>query len=425
MSEIPNNCAGQLFPSNASGSNFPVGLTNVGVSSFSGATCSFNVTVTASNADLVIAKSHNGNFGSGQVGAQYTLTVKNTGAQPTNGSLVTVVDNVPLGMTATAGSGTGWTCTLGTGGGSVSCTRSDVLNSGASYPDITVTVNVDKNLSGNATNTANVSGGGQTITVNDTATDLTIVNKFGAAQQAPAPDLTITKTHAGNFAQGDIGKTYTITVTNSGNAPTTGNASVSDILPPGEVATSISGTNWNCTQPAGPCTRSDALGAGSSYPPITLTVNVACNAPALLTNKATVSGGGESNVGNDTANDPTTINPGNTPPPAITCPGSITRFADPGQLGAFINPGTPNVSGGCAPTTIGALRSDGKPLNALYPIGTTTIQWFVTDANNKSASCTQTIIVMLPDSPIRRHPGDEEFAMAAVSLLLSYVTGVL
>ena len=48
-------------------------------------------------------------------------------------------------------------------------------------------------------------------------------------------------------------------------------------------------------------TRSDALAAGGSYPAITLTVNVAANAPASVTNTATVSGGGEVNTGNDIA----------------------------------------------------------------------------------------------------------------------------
>jgi hypothetical protein len=84
---------------------------------------------------------------------------------------------------------------------------------------------------------------------------------------------------------------------------------VSDTLPAGLTATAISGTGWSCTQPAGPCTRSDALNAGASYPAITLTVNVAANAPSSVTNTATVAGGGEVNTGNDTANDLTNINP--------------------------------------------------------------------------------------------------------------------
>ena len=50
------------------------------------------------------------------------------------------------------------------------------------------------------------------------------------------------------------------------------------------------------------------LAAGQSYPPITLTVNVASTAPASVTNTATVSGGGETNTANNTASDVTTIN---------------------------------------------------------------------------------------------------------------------
>jgi hypothetical protein len=52
------------------------------------------------------------------------------------------------------------------------------------------------------------------------------------------------------------------------------------------------------------CTRSDSLGTGAAYPAITVAVNVAINAPASVTNSATVSGGGSFNA---TASDPTAI----------------------------------------------------------------------------------------------------------------------
>jgi hypothetical protein len=48
------------------------------------------------------------------------------------------------------------------------------------------------------------------------------------------------------------------------------------------------------------------LGFECRLSPINLTVLVA-NAPAGVTNKAAVSGGGEINTSNDTANDPATI----------------------------------------------------------------------------------------------------------------------
>jgi trimeric autotransporter adhesin len=122
-----------------------------------------------------------------------------------------------------------------------------------------------------------------------------------------APDLTVTKTHAGSFTQGQTGATYTIKVTNSGTAASSGTVSVVDTLPTGLTATALSGTNWSCILGTLTCTRSDALGIGASYEDITLTVDVAATAAPSVTNTATVSGGGEANTGNDTANDPTTV----------------------------------------------------------------------------------------------------------------------
>jgi hypothetical protein len=123
------------------------------------------------------------------------------------------------------------------------------------------------------------------------------------------PDLTIAKSHTGNFTQGQTGATYTITASNIGSVPSNGTVTVTDTLPSGLTATAISGTGWSCTLGTLTCTRSDALAAGSSYPVISLAVNVANNAAASVTNMATVSGGGETNTANDTANDATTVNP--------------------------------------------------------------------------------------------------------------------
>ena len=257
--------------------------------------------------DLTIAKSHTGNFTQGQVGATYTITATNSGFAATSG-VVTVTDTLPAGLTATAISGTGWTCVLGT----LTCTRSDALAASASYPAITLTVNVANNAAASVTNSVSVSGGGQTNTSNDTATDPTTINQL--------PDLTITKTHTGNFTQSQVGATYTITVTNSGNAATSGMVSVTDTLPAGLTATAISGAGWTCVMGTLTCTRSDALAASASYPAITLTVNVDNNAPASVTNSVTVSGGGQIITTNDTATDPTTIDAG---PPNISLVKSV------------------------------------------------------------------------------------------------------
>lgn len=127
-----------------------------------------------------------------------------------------------------------------------------------------------------------------------------------ASVDVPLPDLTITKTHTGNFAQGQAGATYTITVTNVSPATTTAAVTVTDNLPAGLTATAIGGAGWDCPTLTS-CSRGDGLDPGLSFPPITLTVNVSVTAAAAVTNTATVSGGGDSNAGNNSASDPTTI----------------------------------------------------------------------------------------------------------------------
>ena len=100
--------------------------------------------------------------------AVLTLRVANTGADPTDGSAVTVTETLPAGLSAlvnnpgagagpVAASGPGWTCT---GGTTSRCTRSDVLAAGAAYPPITVTVGRGQRRRGTLRRTATVAGGG-------------------------------------------------------------------------------------------------------------------------------------------------------------------------------------------------------------------------------------------------------------------------
>ena len=141
---------------------------------------------------------------------------------------------------------------------------------------------------------------------NSTAADLALTGIVNPVVTG-TPDLTIAKTHTGSFTQADTAKTYTLTVSNAGTAATTGTVTVTDSLPTGLTATAMSGTGWTVNLGTLTATRSDALAASASYPPLTLTVNVASNAAASLTNVASVSGGGETNTVNNSASDPTTV----------------------------------------------------------------------------------------------------------------------
>jgi hypothetical protein len=120
-------------------------------------------------------------------------------------------------------------------------------------------------------------------------------------------DLVITETHTGNFTQGDSADTYLISIANVGSQPSSGTITVTDALPAGLTATSLSGTGWTGDLNSLTCTRSDALPAGSSYPFITVTVAVATNALASITNIVSVAGGGDANTTNNSASDVTTI----------------------------------------------------------------------------------------------------------------------
>ena len=97
--------------------------------------------------------------------------------------------------------------------------------------------------------------------------------------------------------------------------------------------------------------------------------------------------------------EPVAVNPcaGDTTPPVITCPAGVSTFTDSGQFSATVNPGTPLASDTCLISVTG-VRSDGKSLNAPYPIGITTIIWTAKDTAGNTASCSQSIAVILPSS---------------------------
>jgi uncharacterized repeat protein (TIGR01451 family) len=219
-------------------------------------------------------------------------------------------------------------------------------------------------------------------------------NTASATLNVGCVDLAVAKSHSATFTQGDTARTYTITVSNVGVQASSGLVTVTDSLPAGLTARAIVGPGWSCDLGTLVCTRSDSLNPnGASYPDITLTVSVNCDAAASVTNTVQVTGGNDLVNANDTAGDPTTINP-DTTPPVITCPGSIVTFTTPGQNGAFLTPGPAGATDECGATVTGA-RSDGKALNALYPVGITMITWTAKDPNGNSSSCTQTILVLV------------------------------
>lgn len=149
-----------------------------------------------SQSDMTIGMTNTGSFAPGGSGT-FTLIAQNLGDAATSGA-VSVTDTLPGGFTAAAMAGDGWNCTLST----VTCTRSDVLQAGGAYSAIQLTVDVAAGSSGSLTNTATVFGGGETLTANDTASN--IVNL------TPVQGITVATSTAGLTFIAD-GTVYTST----------------------------------------------------------------------------------------------------------------------------------------------------------------------------------------------------------------------
>lgn len=157
---------------------------------------------------------------------------------------------------------------------------------------------------------------------------------IAAAPVAVIPDLTIVKSHIGNFSAGGIG-TYSFSLQNVGGAPTSGTITLSDTLPIGLsvndgssgplVVGGTNAANWICTSNASApqaitCTTSsvisEVIGSNSSDFSLNINLSVAVVVGTnSITNTASVAGGGQTNTANDTASDPTSV----TAAPSINC----------------------------------------------------------------------------------------------------------
>ncbi|HEY0408336.1 MAG TPA: Ig-like domain-containing protein [Pyrinomonadaceae bacterium] len=86
--------------------------------------------------------------------------------------------------------------------------------------------------------------------------------------------------------------------------------------------------------------------------------------------------------------------------PTLNVPADITVNAPPNSCSANVNPGTATGNDNCPGVTITGTRSDSQPLNAPYPVGTTTITWKAKDASNNTTTGSQTIKVKDAQAPV-------------------------
>jgi uncharacterized repeat protein (TIGR01451 family) len=135
-----------------------------------------------------------------------------------------------------------------------------------------------------------------------------------AGAQAAGPELTVAITHSpATFQREDQADQYALTVTNTGDTTTTGEITLTDELP--------SGLKFRRFENSGPyacpsnaevvagaplaCTDNEGIEPGGSLGPLILAVVVSPDAPDVVVNQATVSGGGAIILGS--ATDPTPV----------------------------------------------------------------------------------------------------------------------
>ncbi len=305
---------------------------------------------------LTITKTHTGNFTQGQQGAQYNLTVTNSGAGPTNGNASsTTVQSTGSIYAAGDGSTAPTMITLPSGATSVvfnSVTGS--ITTGCASAEGCIVLNNGTGNNGNDpdgvgavpatssnTGTSSISGmmapgagylvglfvpaggpaGAAPAALDFTSTGLGTSftslsplldqvffigdgltgNGTGTQQTFNIPtgavQLWLGISDAGGYvgapgAYGDNLGSYA--VGSSVNAPGSSAVTVTETAPAGLTLVSMAGTGWTCggSNPANVCTRSDVLAGGASYPAITVNVNVATDATSPQVNTAGVTGGG-------------------------------------------------------------------------------------------------------------------------------------
>jgi hypothetical protein len=248
------------------------------------------VNLTANLPSVMVNKSHTGTVTQGQQGVPFTVSITNNGpgpsGDPTAGkNPLTVTDTLNSAFSYANFSGTGWSCSAT--GQMVSCTNDSTVAQGSSYSPLTIDVNVSPiaNTTTSVPNNVSVSGGGVANATSNTDS-VTIL---------PAAVLSVSKSHTGNFTQGQTAQ-WGITVSNTATGGLTyGTIRVSDTLPTGYTLASYTstGSTWSCSGTnTVTCTTTGGI-AGGADSVITLTVDVPATSPVSVSNTAKAWGGGD------------------------------------------------------------------------------------------------------------------------------------
>lgn len=257
------------------------------------ATKTFQVTITG-EPDLKITQTTEGDLKQGDVGT-FKLTVKNVGTGPT-AKEVKVENSLPSEFTVKSISGTGWNCQSTP---TLICSRTDSLESNATYPDILIKATVPEKAPAEVENKAILSSVEDKNEANNTST-----TKHSVVQRS---DLKVVATVDANVSQGKDA-VYKMKVKNDGSGTSNGDITVKANLPDKFTAVSIEGASWSCDKNTLSCISNQSIEVGASSTEITLTASADNDAASPANFQANVSGGDDRNTTNNIAALSTTVN---------------------------------------------------------------------------------------------------------------------
>jgi hypothetical protein len=256
-----------------------------------------SVVIGAPSPDITITSTHTGTFLPGGTGT-YVVNVSNKPqAGPTTGP-VTVTFPIPDGLTASTAAGDGWTCKAA--GQTVTCTRSDVLQPGASYPPLKIGVSVGSGTAGDIPTTITAATSDDANPQSVTASDMVTVTP-------PPPNLAMALTTTGPFTAGRTGTYHMLVSNQAGAGPTTGPVTTTIGIPDGMTVRSAKGDGWACSisGKSVTCTRdgsgAGALAPGTAYPPVQVVVDIPNTASGQVPASATVATTGDTGQPQETS----------------------------------------------------------------------------------------------------------------------------
>jgi uncharacterized repeat protein (TIGR01451 family) len=172
---VINDSYAPIFITVAIAANAPTSVVNTVTVSGGGDTNNANnsfsdpTSIAAPLVDLAPSVAGNAFQAEGDTGINYTILINNNGNVSSSGTM-TAVTTLSSGLTASAISGAGWSCTLST----LTCTRSDALIPFGVFT-INVTVDFAKNAPASGTVSETVSGGGDGNSANNTNSETVFI----------------------------------------------------------------------------------------------------------------------------------------------------------------------------------------------------------------------------------------------------------